>query len=594
MGTLLLLWMVNAQAATLNARCVRGCLPGGDETPSLLFHAAGEDIVLEWSSAEDPGPLTLRAGDPMMVGALPDRGPLVFTRERGLWRASVSLSADELKAGTVVTALLEGEGRGQRIAGWWVWRPLTPEGLELQAQAPEPWSGWELGLAPAAIRTETGGRALPVGVQAGKVDPWWAPGPGEAWNDVDLDGAANGAPGIGVAISPVWASRAEDPGWQEQVRQALAGDGGVEAAFEDLRWTETPTRSIEAAPGQAVELRAYYAVVTLHTQASTRVVDPDQLQGWAWRCGQACRTHETSAVLKAPDELPLWSGYNPRLHTRDPKLLALLERQVDEPGGVPGLDVIRRGDGDGGETRVDLGLVTALKPWTGQEVLAPGIVAIDVVGSRVGVGEIRSEGRETLPTLPRLLAGIGGGGDAHEVDLTDLPEGWSAWGASARVLSQPGLLRPMDTLVLAQKGAGVRAGWSTEEVQAGVEDVGARSLPDQQRVVVSAALRAGALVRRGSFGRAAELVPVNAFAQVVLRVTVAGFRELVVEAAPPVVPGRKSEGGEVAITERERALPTPPAGARRGAWVLAGLVGLGLIAYTVGQLRVIIRTHLSD
>lgn len=587
MGPLLSLLMPLAQAAPLSVGCAWGCLPGGDETPSLLYHAADQDIVLEWTSVDEPGTLTLRAGDPMTVGALPDRGPLEFTRERGLWRARARFSSDELKAGTLVTALLEGEGRGQRIVGWWVWRPLTPEELEAQRAAPDPWSGWELGLAPAAIRTETGGRALPVGTRAGKADPWWAPGPGEAWTDLDLDGPASGAPGIGVAVSSVWASSADDPGWRDEVKSAITGDDGRDVAFEDLRWTEAPARAVEAGPGQTVELRAYYVAVTLHTQASVAQVDRDQLRGWGWRCGPACLTHETSAALKAPDELPLWSGYNPRLHTRDAELLALLQRQVDEEGGVPGLDAIRRGDGDGGATRVDLGLVAALQPWTGQESLRPGIVAIDVVGNRAGVGEIRSEGRETLPALPRLLAGIFGDSGAHEVDLADLPEGWSAWGASARVLSQAGLLRPMDDPALAQKGAAAMLGWSADGVQVKVDNGEGIGFPDQQRVVVSASLRAGALARRGTFGRTAELVPVNAFAQVVLRLTVASPRALAVDEAV-VVPDRKSEGGEDLITEAARERSPLPSWGQRGLWAAAGLLGLGLIAYTVGQVRVVV------
>lgn len=555
-----------SRAAGLEARCIRGCLPGGDETPALLYHAEGRDIELEWTSEEDPGEVLLLAGDPMDSEKLSERGVLTFSREDGLWRARVEVSAEELLGGTFVTALLAGEGRARRILHWRVWRPLTPPELARQAEAPQPWDGWELGLAPAMLRIETGGRSLPVGARAGKLDPWWAPPTGDPWTDLDLDGASNGAPGVGVAISPVWASRADDPGWMQEVARAL-GAGGRDVAFEDLAWTEVPARSVEAQLGQAVEIRAYYAAVTVHTQASGRAVDRDALRGWAWRCGEACFSHETSAVLKVPDELPLWSGYSPREHTQDPELLALMQRQMDEEGGVPGLDVIRRGDGDGGATRVDLGLVAAIQPWAGQEEESPRILGVDVVGSRAGIGEIQSDQRETLPTLPRLFAGIFGGGEAREVDLADLPEGWSAWGASARVLSQPGLLRPIDEVALAQKGLG-----------SGVEIGG-------QRVVVSTELRAGALVRRGSFGRSDALVPVNAFAQVVLRVTVASPRALVVDVAPERLPGEESEGGKVDLPPAPAASPPLLERARRGMWVAAGLVGLGLVAYLAAQVR---------
>lgn len=528
---LLLLSLPGALAAPTSpgARCAQGCLPGGDASASLLsIDPSAPEVTLEWFMAEAPsGEVLLRAGDPTQTSTLPMLGALEFSEVSGAWRAQAAFSTDALRAGRWVTVLTTRRRGREQVLGWTSWRVVTPDRLAAQRVGPAPGHGWELSVTPAGLRVVRGGQPLPAG-RGGDARPFWSLHDVDAYADLDLDGPSTGAPGLTVTWSAPWSGEVTPP--------ALGPQAGGKVQFEALSWWET-------GPPQALQdgrvARSFHVAVTLSTAADATRLDPGGWRGPIY-------AHETSAALRGDDDPRAWSSYDPREHTTDPELLELLSFAE---GRVPGLRAASTTSGDGGGALYELALrvdAPGAEPW---EVLEVAVVASQAGYSRV---ELR-EAEDLPPALRRLLSEAA---SPHELDPSDLPEGWGLASPSARSLSRSGTLALQGSLSLAQRG-------------------GARP---RSNVVVGAKLRAGALIRYGDRGRVVDLIPVDAHVRYVLRVTLAGPEErpLDVSQNPTLV----------SVDELIDAAPTPPrpqGGLGRGLSLLTlALVTAALIALAVG------------
>ncbi len=576
------------------------CMGGGDESRGLLYRAAPDDpVVLEWRGAwPDLGRdrIRLYAGNPSRAAALPDRG-LVDTTQPAL---RLELSGEEIGKGTLLTVLVRERPGGApvEILSWEVWRLLDNETRGAQLRGPAPHEDWELDLTPSVLRALRGGEALPR--TEGEGVAWWSL-VGQTLDDLDLDGASTGLPGLSVNVSQPW-KRGEET-WRDKVEGLLDQEQGHRVRYGELEWIELEDRPLTVASNQRIQY--YYAVVTLHTNAGVRRYENRELLlgsgiGEGGRFG-----HETSANLASPEDPRLWSGYSARELSEDPRLLRLLAEQIRDGEPVPDLPTgIGRTDGDGGLPTWQVGFTTRIQSW--DKVLREDekravIKAVDVVATRHGLAIPRMHGDEDpglVGFLERALEGDG----PNPLDLGDPPAGWRLASAYADVNTRVGSVQlqrelpptaqrlgapiPLSALYQVSQLAGQGAlptGTSAGQAPAATSPPAPPpkdpdALEAQTRFVLSADLRAGALVREPRLaGRERALVPIDAYAQFVVQLAVLLEKDLVVaDRVVEVQPGTggttSDEGDSKGWIERiAETLDVGP-----GA-VQAGIAGLGVI-----------------
>lgn len=518
--------------AVPSARCTV-CLEGGDGSQGLLYReSAAEDLELEWRGDwPELGRDTLRLylGNPALGAALADRG--LLTPVGG--RARVRVPAREVGQGTLIAVIVRESagGRAEEIVRWEVFRLLDPETHAAQLRGPAPHAGWELDLTPSVLRATRAGQALPRA--QGEAVVWWSL-VGQPLEDLDLDGASTGLPGLGVTVSQPWL-RGEQP-LREAVQALLGQSAAHEVSYGALRWAEQADVPVDDSGRQKIQY--YYAVVTLHTNAGFhRYEGAELLQGL--RPGQwGYFSHETSANLDSPEDPRLWSGYSGRELGEDPALLTLLARQVREGRPVPGLPAgLGRADGDGGAPSFALGLTARIQRWedvVGQSPTAKAVIrAVDVVAARHGIALPRMEGAEAGPVRAVLERWLGGGA----VDVTELPRGWTLAlpvaepstrvGALQLQRGKPelaqrlGLALPVGALFPVEAAVQQAVAHATQAPAPEGRPAEPEGLESQTRFVLSADLRAGALVRDGLLaGQKRDLVPINTYAQYVVQIAV--------------------------------------------------------------------------
>ena len=574
------------------ATCL-SCLDGGDDSRELLYRASrSEPLVLEWrGSWPDVGRdhIRLYLGNPSLSAALADRG---LAPAQGPLR--VELAPAEVGRGTLIAVLVREKpnGKAEEILSWEVFRLLDPETQAAQLSGPAPHADWELDLTPSVLRAIRAGQPLPR--TQGEQTVWWSL-VDQPLDDLDLDGASTGLPGLSVTVSQPWRRREE--GWQDAVRAVLGADDGHQVRYGELSWTERPDVPVDDASKERIAY--YYAAITMHTNAGFhRYENKEMLVGLG--LGEGGRfSHETSANLASPDDPRLWSGYSVRELSEDPRLLSLLADQVSDGRPVPGLPTgLGRTDGDGGRPTWELGFTTRIQRWeqvAGKPDGKAAIKAIDVVATRNGIAAPRVQGADEPGIVAKLERALGGDG-TDPLSFGDLPEGWrlalpvadpnTRVGSLQLSRGKPTLAQrvgtPLPVNALYQLGqlaqSGALPSVAVESVKPTPPPADPQGLEAQTRFLVSADLRAGALYRDAPLaGRQREIIPIDAYAQYVVQIAVLLERELVV--AQPNVETQPEIGA---------VIPPPPP--RQGLLEkVSGWIGVspGILTTGLGALGVI-------
>lgn len=562
-------------AASLEPTCLKGCLPietdDQDQSAQLLFRDSTNDaITLRWMSQEAPfsgdGEVLLYAGNPLKSGDIPLIGTLPFELDGGRYLALKTFEGSSLGKGTFLTILTHKKGNRETILDWRAWRLVTRQEHAQEQQAAAPETGYELNVTARALRAESPRGPLPMG-QGGDASSWWSLQEVQDQKaNLDLDGDSTGIPGLGVQISAPWhAGEGElndTSGSGSAVQAALSSSmnalPGHEMHFESLTWRETADRTLELeqeANALKLQLRHYYTVVTLWTNATVRAFNKQEVIGFFGLFDRTFFAHETSAHLKVPRDPRFWASYSRREYGSDPHLLELLRDQVEDHKPVPGLSEVQRQDGDGGPTTFHIALQASAHPWSLKDASEPkksavGIVAAEVVASRAGYGRMLTQGSAGQNMLEEAWAKVSGKtGEAHSLDLDDPPDGFFTSAVAAQTATKSGVLPLLQApLQLAQRGLDTPPSESVSLQTAAKELPGLQSLVqslksnaeakaspadlferlgfhDAVTFPLSATLRAGALVEGKAGGSAINLVPINAYAQYVVKLTVAMLPE---------------------------------------------------------------------
>ena len=571
-------------AASLRVDCVEGCLPRGtDPTVDLLLRADETGpITLRWEAAEDPSPgketLRLSAGNPVLQDQIPDRGELSFVQVGALWQTSYTVPAEDLGRGTFLTVLVGKRGGEEEILDWRAFRLLTRAERDRQEQGPDPSGAWSIDVRPAVLQATSGRGELPRS-RGGDERVWWPIAQvGSDTSDLDLDGEHTGIPGLGIQVSTPWAAGVGATDWKQAILDKLTGVEGHTVRFGELRWVEKPDREIGPVEGLGeVKLRHYYTLVTLFTNASLKTFDAKEVGGGGLFSNPTYFSHETSARLKHTRDLRFWASYSLREYGSDQRLLDLLRKKSRRDSTVPGLGRIQQDDGDGGSITYRAGFVARARPWAepgGPSKLRAGFVGVDVVAARAGYGGVQTEGSAGLSDLQKALCQvIRCGQEGRPLDLDQPPPGYEVAQPAAALATLSGSIAMSEGKpLLAQRALPPAGPGSAARL--------VPNLPSLTRFALAANLRAGAVIRKGSWGHARNLVPINSYAQYVLKLTVA------------------MGPGTTMVTSDEAVMPSPgelnvhaPLPRARGllAWVSSQLAKLGF-AMVVPW----IRSHLAS
>ncbi len=577
-------------AAAIDVACSNCGDRGDDRTVNLLVIPAHSTTVnISWTSDSDPAggeaSVRLYAGNPTFTDAIPDRGAVAFAADGDKWSLSRSFDTDDLGRGTFLTILVREDGDRREILDWRAHRVTTEAELGQQRDIRTSGGNWSVDITPALLQVSSGHGELPRST-GGDERAWWS-----LWatdgniSDADLDGADSGVAGIGVQVSTPWHAREN---WRDSITGHLTGVEGHTTKFGALNWVELPDREINLGPAAtAIDIRHYYTIVTLHTNAGVRTFSARDVG----RSGnKRWFSHETSASLKPPPDPRFWSSYSRRDHGADPYLLDLLQGQV-AASSVPGLPDVQTVDGDGGSTIYRVGLVASARPWEvdagdepGSSVdgsnagFVAGFVGIDLVAARAGLGRVRT-GDDTGGD-GAFCAVIRCDSDDKNLDLNDPPDGYGVAPPVASLDTVSGKL-PMSQGIpaMAQRETG-RLGEA--------EAVLVPNLPSQTRFAVGANLRAGALIRKGGlFGtRIDNVVPIDSYAQFVIKMTVAMVPDANIVANEEMVAPAPDELEIVTKTPPKRGFFDWLEGllgiSAFGKWLLAGAVILALLFLVPG------------
>jgi hypothetical protein len=574
----------SAAAQDLAVRCERGCGdPGLNRSLNLLLRQdAAQPITMAWETSRDPAAdgrqVILYAGNPEGQDRIPARGRLEFREQGGTWRATRDFEPAELGRGTFLTVVTarpknageDPDGSNERILDWRAFRLLTVAEARARVHGPDPPNGFSISVTPALLQARTGHGNLPRSQNADATVWWSLLGSEGNTTDLDLDGDNNGIPGLGVQVSTPWETRGGQD-WKSGVLDHLAGVDGHTIRFDGFEWHEAPDRTVTLDGIGDVKLKPYYTAITLHTTASVRSFSKDEVGG----ASALSFSHETSAPLKNPDDPRFWASYSRRDYGADPRLLAMLQRQIQSQGSVPGLVGVQGIGGDGGTPTYTVGFYVAVRPWeeppAGRRFRA-GIVGVDVVAARAGVGGLSSRGSGGAGTIGDVWCRVVRCGENNRpLDLDRPPDGYRGASATASLQTIPGNLPLIDgDPEIAEKGL--------------VRSV-LPNLPTRARFGVSAGLRAGALMREGWFGSVKDVVPIDTYAQFVAKITVAMFPDVPVIADTDVtIPSRADLAKEITVPE-----PRPSWWRRHPlAALIGGLVGLAaLVAIVPGGLTLL-------
>jgi hypothetical protein len=563
----------SARADSVAVHCTEGCVSRpGDATINLLLRPdEGTPLTLTWTFGEDPVPegttLTLFAGNPVLQDRLPDRGALKVTTAAGTWQASQRFTPDAIGRGTFLAVLVRKRGSDERILDWRAFRLLTQKEREAMEQDPLPQGAWSIDVRPAVLQATAGRGELPRAT-GGDERVWWPLArSGPEAGDQDLDGENNGIAGLGIQVSTPWEAGVGQKDWKQAVLDKLTAVEGHTVRFEGLRWIEAPERSLGdfEGLGPLVE-RHYYTLVTLYTNASVRSFDAREVGGGGLFSDPTYFSHETTARLKHTKDPRFWASYSLRDYGADPHLLELLRNQSRRDGTVPGLGPIQLDDGDGGSVVYRVGFVARARPWEGPPPGRPpfqaGFVGVDVVAARAGIGGVETHGSSGQPELQKAWCQVVRcGQDGRALDLDEPPSGYD-------------VAQPVASLATLSGGVAMTEGKPLVAAR-GLEP----NLPPLTRFALAANLRSGALVRKGSWGNARNVVPVNSYAQYVLKLTVAMVKDAkLVTSYEAVMP----QPGELSV---QTVVPRPTG---FFAWLKRNFTIMGLSVILLASLALVI------
>ena len=483
--------------AAISVSCSSGCGDKGDDrTVNLLvLPAESEAVTLIWATDLDPAgkdaSIRLYAGNPAFADVIPDRGIIEFEQAEGQWRLSRTFSVDDLGRGTFLAVLVRETGSRRQILDWRAFRVISDAELQAQRDIVTSGGNWSVDISPALLQVSSGHGELPRST-GGDERVWWPLWATEGTiSDADIDGSDTGVAGLGVHVSTPWHAREN---WRDKVIGNLKGIEGHATKFGELTWLELPDQELNLGTDETrIDIRHYYTVVTLHTNASIKAFSAKDVG----KSGKArFYSHETSANLKPPKDPRFWSSYSRREYSADKTLLELLHDQVSS-SSVPGLAGIQTEDGDGGSTVYRVGFVASARPWKVEmadpaEEFVAGFVAVDVVAARAGLGGIRTGDDEGTALVCRILRCES---DDKNLDLNDPPRGYSVAQPVASLDTISGKLPMTQAIPKTAQRDVPRLGEAAP--------VELPSLPSQTRFAVGANLRAGALIRKGGiFGTA--------------------------------------------------------------------------------------------
>lgn len=513
-------------AADFAVECTDGCtaVPPTERTPNLLLVADEQpDIELTWTSTTAPAEgesFRLRAGNPVVKDNLGDLGALNLTASDGRWSASRRFRLADLGHGTFIAATLSKRGSKESIADWHVFRLLRHSELDQQEAGAQITGGLSIDLTREFLQVSTGHGELPSHT-GGDERIWWPIPASYSGVDVDLDGENTGVPGITITPSAPWESRGND--WRRDAIDHLPDVVGHFVDFDEPWFNESPDREINVGGDVGtVLIKHYYSAVTLFTNATATVLSAQDL---GQRGNKRYFAHETTANFRQLADPRLWSSYSRREYSADTLLLGLIGESIDSRGLVPGLGDVQQDDGDGGSAIYRVGFRARVAPWAVPDThtaFRAGFVHVDVVAVRTGVGDVKTSGNAQARGLCKLTDWV----DCEQkskVDLSKPPRGYEVAAPMAITGTQSGTLSML-------QGVPLRA-QREDLIPEGID------FPTTTRFALAAQLRAGALVRKkGLFNRSIEdVVPINSYAQYVLKYTVAMIPQTVVVASDEAV-----------------------------------------------------------
>jgi hypothetical protein len=443
-----------------------------------------------------------------MHEAIEDRGELRFEPHGAAFVASRRFDGEELGRGTFLTVLVSGSGHDDALLEWRALRLLTRAEQEREKEGPRRTGSWSVDVRPSVLQVSSGHGELPRS-RGGDRRVWWSLTDTEGdTTDLDLDGDRTGVPGLGIQISDPWHAGLGQADWKQAILDELTGVRGHTVRFGELRWVERPDREVSYGD-VPVLLRNYYTLVTLYTNANYKSFDAEEAGGGSFLSKPTYFSHETSARLKTTKDPRFWASYSLREYGADANLLALLENHLNVEGSVRGLGPVQKDDGDGGSASYRAGFTVDVQPWEpeleGRKTRA-GIVSLDVVAARAGYGGVVTGGSSGQSDIERALCQvIRCSSEEHSVDLDKPPSGYKVWQPAASLAMIDGNLPMIEG--------------KPEFAQRDIDPL--KRLPGRTRFVLAAGLRAGALTRNASWGNVQNLIPINAYAQYVVKLTVA-------------------------------------------------------------------------
>ncbi|TKB83067.1 MAG: hypothetical protein E8D43_15670, partial [Nitrospira sp.] len=435
---LILVPCLSVAQAELRVECIQGCEPSGENQSVnlLLRETDSAPVVIRWVTNENPQTegriLTLYAGNPAMQEAIADRGRLTFTATKnGEWEATRQFVGPELGRGTFLAVLTQrpkgseqdASGEDEEILDWHAFRLLTTAEQRRKEQGVPPGENWSVSVSPGLLQASSGDRVLPP-ARDGDKQAWWSLAEMEGnTSDLDLDGENSGIPGLTIQVSTPWHSSATE-GVKDMVLKKITGVTGHLVRFEDLEWQEQPDQTITLGADKCVvDIRYYYTVVTLFTNATKRSFDEKEVGAYNVFSSPTYFSHETSARLAHPDDPRFWASYSKREYSADPRMLRILQHHVKRFRTVPGLRTIQQDDGDGGGATYRAGFYARVRPWESPagQVRGAGIISLDVVAARKGIGGIMTQGSAGEPIWCQVIRC---GASGHGLDLDQPPSGY--------------------------------------------------------------------------------------------------------------------------------------------------------------------------
>jgi hypothetical protein len=184
---------------------------------------------------------------------------------------------------------------------------------------------------------------------------------------------------------------------------------------------------------------------------------------------------------------------------------------------------------------------------------------VDVVAARAGYGGVVTQGNAGLSELEKAWCQVVRCGQTgHALDLDAPPAGYEvAQPAASLATLSGGIAMTEGRPPLGQRGL----------LPAGSTAAAPPVLPHLTRFALASSLRAGAIVRKGSFGHARDVIPINSYAQYVLKLTLAmAPRTTMVTSDEAVMPD---------ADELDVHVPAPRATGFL-AWIQRHIAGVGL------------------